>query len=76
MAGCLIDCSQKYSTISGLDIPSVEVVINYDLPADASDYIHRVGRTARAGRGGMALSIISERDVNILLNIENKTSKF
>ncbi|KAJ1340781.1 hypothetical protein BSLG_004875 [Batrachochytrium salamandrivorans] len=59
----------------GLDIPTVQVVINYELPADAADYIHRVGRTARAGRGGLSLSLVSERDINIVLNIEKKTKK-
>lgn len=56
----------------GLDIPQVEMVINYDLPADADDYVHRVGRTARAGRGGEAFSIVSERDVARIENIEKR----
>ncbi|KAI8901195.1 P-loop containing nucleoside triphosphate hydrolase protein [Globomyces pollinis-pini] len=59
----------------GLDIPTVEAVVNYDLPADATDYVHRIGRTARAGRGGMAISIVTERDIQIVLNIEEKTQK-
>ncbi|KAJ2997840.1 hypothetical protein HDV02_005110 [Globomyces sp. JEL0801] len=59
----------------GLDIPTVEAVVNYDLPADATDYVHRIGRTARAGRGGMAISIVTERDIQIVLNIEEKTRK-
>ena len=60
---------------SGLDIPAVEVVINYHIPRDPTDYIHRVGRTARAGRGGMALSIVSERDIQLIQNSEERISK-
>lgn len=59
----------------GLDIPSVQVVMNYEIPADATDYVHRVGRTARAGRGGFSLSFVSERDIDVLLNIEKKINK-
>ncbi|KAI9336081.1 P-loop containing nucleoside triphosphate hydrolase protein [Obelidium mucronatum] len=59
----------------GLDIPFVEVVFNYELPADAADYVHRVGRTARAGRGGLAVSLVTERDIDILQNIEGKIDK-
>ncbi|KAI8926742.1 P-loop containing nucleoside triphosphate hydrolase protein [Entophlyctis helioformis] len=57
----------------GLDIPTVQVVLNYELPADATDYVHRVGRTARAGRGGLSLSFVTERDVAIVENIESKS---
>lgn len=56
----------------GLDIPTVQLVINYDVPADARDYVHRIGRTARAGRGGLALTIMGEIDIDLLLNIEKK----
>ncbi|KAI8921101.1 P-loop containing nucleoside triphosphate hydrolase protein [Powellomyces hirtus] len=59
----------------GLDIPTVQVVMNYELPADATDYIHRVGRTARAGRGGMSVSLVTQHDINVLLNIEKKMQK-
>ena len=54
----------------GLDIPSVEFVLNYDVPANPKDYVHRVGRTARAGRGGRSLTICSQYDVKLLLSIE------
>lgn len=56
----------------GLDIPVVEMVINFDLPADADDYVHRVGRTARAGRKGDAISFVSEKDIERIQNIEER----
>jgi superfamily II DNA/RNA helicase len=46
----------------GLDVPHVQHVINYDLPEDPEDYVHRVGRTARAGAEGCAMSFISPQD--------------
>jgi superfamily II DNA/RNA helicase len=46
----------------GLDIPHIEHVINYDLPQCAEDFIHRIGRTARAGAKGQALSFVSKKD--------------
>ncbi|KAI8335073.1 P-loop containing nucleoside triphosphate hydrolase protein [Chlamydoabsidia padenii] len=58
----------------GLDIPSVELVLNYDIPRDPTDYIHRVGRTARAGRRGQSLCIVSEKDVQLIQDIEAKTN--
>ncbi|GET03731.1 probable ATP-dependent RNA helicase DDX49 [Rhizophagus clarus] len=59
----------------GLDIPTVQLVINFDIPRDPTDYIHRVGRTARAGRGGIALSIVTERDIELVQNIETRINK-
>ncbi|KAL8659075.1 MAG: hypothetical protein Q9202_007290 [Teloschistes flavicans] len=59
----------------GLDIPSVDVVINFDLPPDSKTYIHRVGRTARAGKSGKALSLVTQYDVEIWQRIENSLGK-
>lgn len=59
----------------GLDIPIVELVINYDMPQDPDDYIHRVGRTARAGRRGESISIVTQRDVPKVLRIEERIGK-
>jgi ATP-dependent RNA helicase DDX49/DBP8 len=56
----------------GLDIPQVEMVINYDLPRDPDDYIHRVGRTARAGRQGESISLVGEHDVELVHAIEER----
>ena len=56
----------------GLDIPEVDLVINYDVPRNPNDYIHRVGRTARAGKGGDAITLIGQRDVNLFLAIEGR----
>ena len=54
----------------GLDIPTVDLVINYDLPRDPDTYVHRVGRTARAGRKGVSLSLVGVRDVELVQAIE------
>jgi len=59
----------------GLDIPQVEVVINWDLPREPDDYVHRVGRTARAGKKGVALSIITEGDVDLVQAIEARVGE-
>ncbi|XP_022717594.1 DEAD-box ATP-dependent RNA helicase 36 isoform X2 [Durio zibethinus] len=59
----------------GLDIPAVDLVINYDLPRYPRDYVHRVGRTARAGRGGLAVSFITENDVDLVHEIEAELGK-
>lgn len=59
----------------GLDIPSVDVVLNYDLPTDSKTYIHRVGRTARAGKSGVAISFVSQYDVEVWQRIEGALGK-
>jgi ATP-dependent RNA helicase RhlE len=54
----------------GLDISDLPCVINYDLPYNAEDYVHRIGRTGRAGASGDAISVYSDRDERLLVDIE------
>eukprot|EP00835_Amoeboradix_gromovi_P003989 NODE_288_length_11703_cov_0.386591.p1 type:complete len:401 gc:universal NODE_288_length_11703_cov_0.386591:9523-8321(-) len=58
----------------GLDIPYVDYVISYSPPNCVTDYIHRVGRTARAGNKGTAITLVSQHDVKLVLNIEQETN--
>ena len=57
----------------GLDVPRISHVINYDVPYDSESYIHRIGRTARAGRTGDAILFISPREKRLLHSIEKTT---
>ena len=57
----------------GLDIKGVDLVVNYGLPRDAESYIHRIGRTGRAGRDGTAISIMTPSEDKQLQNIKKKT---
>ena len=54
----------------GLDIAELPCVINYDLPYNAEDYVHRIGRTGRAGASGDAISLYSDKDERLLIDIE------
>jgi len=57
----------------GLDVPRISHVINYDVPYDAESYVHRIGRTARAGREGDAILFVSPREKRMLRSIEKAT---
>ena len=54
----------------GIDIDDIAMVLNYDVPRDAEDYVHRIGRTARAERDGKAVTFISEEDIRYFFQIE------
>jgi superfamily II DNA/RNA helicase len=54
----------------GLDIAELPCVINFDLPYNAEDYVHRIGRTGRAGASGDAISLYTEKDARLLTDIE------
>lgn len=57
----------------GLDIPEVSMVINFDIPPDPEYYVHRIGRTGRVGRGGLAVTFVNPREVRELQLIERVT---
>jgi ATP-dependent RNA helicase RhlE len=59
----------------GIDIANLEMVINYDLPDVAETYVHRIGRTGRAGNGGTALSFCSQEEYTMVKDIQNLTGK-
>jgi superfamily II DNA/RNA helicase len=59
----------------GIDIDTIDLVINYDVPRDAEDYVHRIGRTARAEADGMAFTLVSEAEQNKFAVIEKLIGK-
>src|SRR5699024_2756250 len=59
----------------GLDISGVTHVYNYDIPQDPESYVHRIGRTGRAGKDGMSLSFVTHNEMSYLKTIENLTRK-
>ena len=59
----------------GIDIDDIQLVINYDVPRDPEDYVHRIGRTARANRTGEAITLVSSKDYHNLVKIEKLIEK-
>lgn len=59
----------------GIDIDTIDLVINYDVPRDGEDYVHRIGRTARAEADGMAFTLVGEREQNSFAAIESLIDK-
>jgi superfamily II DNA/RNA helicase len=54
----------------GIDVPDITHVVNFDLPKVAEDYVHRIGRTGRAGRSGIAINLVGQADITLLRRIE------
>lgn len=59
----------------GIDIDDIQLVINYDVPHDPEDYVHRIGRTARANRDGQAITLVTQKDYHLLRKIERLIEK-
>jgi len=59
----------------GIDVPDITHVINYDMPRTADVYVHRIGRTARGGKKGTAISLIEAHDIDILSKVERYTDQ-
>ena len=59
----------------GIDIDDIRTVINYDVPHDAEDYVHRIGRTARADRDGQAVTFVSDKEIYLFQQIEHFLGK-
>jgi len=59
----------------GIDVPSISHVINYGLPMKAEDYVHRIGRTGRAGRNGLAVTLAERMDAGMIRRIQQFTTQ-
>ena len=59
----------------GLDIDHIGRVINYHLPKQMENYLHRAGRTARAGKSGIVVNLVTERDLKLISGLDKKPNK-
>ncbi|HEU4922016.1 MAG TPA: DEAD/DEAH box helicase, partial [Burkholderiales bacterium] len=59
----------------GIDVPGINLVVNYDAPREAEDYVHRIGRTGRAGRAGFAVTFLGHADRQLVRQIERFTGQ-
>ena len=59
----------------GIDIDTIDLVINYDVPGDGEDYVHRIGRTARAEADGVAFTLVGEKEQQKFASIERLIDK-
>ena len=59
----------------GIDVPTISHVINYGLPMKAEDYVHRIGRTGRAGRNGLAITLAERMDAGMIRRIQQFTTQ-
>src|SRR4029453_7409592 len=59
----------------GIDVPTISHVINYGLPMKAEDYVHRIGRTGRAGRNGLAVTLAERMDTGMIRRIQQFTTQ-
>ena len=55
----------------GLDVENIDRVINYHLPKEMNNYLHRAGRTARAGKEGTVINFVTERDMNLISRLDS-----
>ncbi len=74
-AGDLMLLAASDVAARGLDIPDVSHVFNYDIPWAGDDYVHRIGRTGRAGKEGVSLSLVTSDDLKLIKDIEKVTGE-
>jgi ATP-dependent RNA helicase len=72
---CLLTCCSRVLITTdlwarGIDVSQVSLVINYDLPTNRENYLHRIGRSGRFGRKGVAINFVRKEDVGVLRDIE------
>jgi ATP-dependent RNA helicase RhlE len=73
--GCFRSIADSYISARGIDVPNITHVINFELPDDAENYVHRIGRTARNGASGHAISLVDGTETDKLRDVERLIRK-